>query len=203
MPRLRVDEAAAEVKASFAVLDKRGALIQGLAPARFKSAVGGKPVIGVNVESHTSEGGISIVLAIDVCGSMHGTKIGAARKGAARFLEALGDHDYCALMTFGNHVRWLVDDFTNARQALQAKVPSIRAADRRTVLNEATSQAAQQAGSAQTPPVAVIILTDGKDGGSNLTLDDAVHEAEQRKAPIYALGFGIISTLSRWQRLRR
>jgi VWFA-related protein len=191
VPRLQVDETAGDVKVFLSVLDKRGSPIQGLVPAKFKTAIDGKPVADVILsETHTPQGGISVVLGIDVSGSMHGAKIDAARTGAERFLKALGDRDYCALMTFGNRVYWLVDDFTNARQALEAKVESIQATDQQTVLNEAIAQAAQKAKDAQTAQVAVIILTDGRDEGSNLTLDDAVREAQENRIPIYTLGFG-------------
>src|SRR5262249_11213904 len=64
------------------------------------------------------------------------------------------------------------------------------AAEKKTLLNEAFFRAAQKASSASTSQVAVVVLTDGRDENSSISLDQAIREAERRNVPVYTLGFG-------------
>jgi VWFA-related protein len=189
IPQLKVDSDT--VQAFVSVVDERGAPVKGLGPANFKVALDNTPVRAITVH-HVQEAdrGISVVLAIDISGSMRGRKIEAVLQGADRFLSTLGERDYCALMTFGNNVAWLVEEFTNDKRALRSKLENIQATDAKTVLNEAFFRAVQKGEKAPTAQVAVVVLTDGVDEGSSISLDQAAREAQPRSVPVYTLGFG-------------
>lgn len=188
--QLKADGQTATLQAVVSVLDGRGSPVKELAASDFTAAIDGQAVGGLTAGRFRQRSGLSLVLAIDVSGSMRGEKINAARRGADRFLAALDERDYCALMTFGNQVRWPVEEFTNARQALQAKLGTLQAGDARTVLHEALLRAAQKAKGAPTPYTAIVVLTDGEDEGSNATLDQVIAESRANDVPVYTLGFG-------------
>src|ERR1035441_9671940 len=189
IPQLKVESDI--VQAFVSVVDERGTPVKGLGPANFRVALDNSSVRAVSVHQvQESDRGISVVLAIDISGSMRGKKIEAARQGASRFLSTLGERDYCALMTFGNNVAWLVEEFTNDKRVLRSKLENIQATDPKTVLNEAFFRAVQKGEKAPTAQVAVVVLTDGIDDGSSISLDQAAREAQQRNVPVYTLGFG-------------
>jgi len=189
IPQVKVE--ADTIRILVSVVDEHGAPVKELGKANFKVLLDKDPVRDVAVRQiQESEHGISVVLAIDISLSMKGRRIEAAKQGAGRFLATLGDKDYCALMTFGNNVAWVVDEFTNDRRAIQSKLDRVAATDQNTVLNEAFFRAVQKATKAPTPQVAVVVLTDGIDDGSSISLDQAAREAAQRNIPVYTLGFG-------------
>jgi len=173
------------------VVDERGGPVRGLGVSNFAVYLDGQPVGQFTVQQTEEAGrGISVVLAIDVSGSMRGARIDAARKAAMQFVANLGPNDYCALMAFGNSTSWLVEEFTRDKQAVQARLGGLEAVDSKTMLHEGFFRAAQKGGAAPTTQVAVVALTDGRDDGSSISLDQAAREAQLRNVPIYALGFG-------------
>jgi VWFA-related protein len=179
------------IRALVSVVDERGAPVRELPRENFKASIDGSPVRALGIhESQQSGRGSSIVLAIDISGSMRGKKIEAAKHGAGRFLATLGDQDYCLLMTFGNEVTWAFQEFTADKQSVAAKLSGLQAKDARTVLNDAFLSAVEKAANARTPQVAVVLLTDGIDDGSKTGLEAALTKAQGAGVPVYTLGYG-------------
>jgi VWFA-related protein len=172
-------------------VDERGTPIKGLGTANFTVKVDDRQINDFTVQPVEETGrGISVVLALDVSRSMQGEKIEAARKAAAQFIKNLGPQDQGCLLVFGQSVRWLVEEFTPDKAALKAPLANLVAQDMATLLNEAFFKAAQKGATAPTSQVAVVVLTDGRDQTSSISLDQAIREAQHRNVPIYTLGFG-------------
>jgi len=179
------------LEALVSVVNERGAPVPGLGAGNFVVTLDRQPVARFTVRPvRTTQQGISVVLAIDVSKSMKGERIHAARSAAARFVGSLGAEDRCALLAFGDSVKWLVGEFTEDRKAIQDQLRSLEATDAKTVLNEAFLYAAQKGDQRPTAHAAVVVMTDGRDDGSSINLDQAAREAQWRNVPIYALGFG-------------
>jgi VWFA-related protein len=189
LPQVRV--AGGMVQAVVSVVDEQGVPVQGLGAANLTVALDGRGVKDFVLKRvGETDSSISVVLAIDISGSMKGERIRAARSAATEFVRNLSANDYCALLVFGSSVQWLVEEFTRDKQAVASHLARIEATDPKTVLNEALLKAVERAKTAPTNRVAVVVLTDGRDDGSVISLDQAAREAQWRSLPIYALGFG-------------
>jgi VWFA-related protein len=172
------------------VLDSKEQPIKGLTAANFVVELDGKAVDGLTVRpvSETGEG-IAVLLVLDVSGSMKGQPVKTARMAAARFIDQMGPNDVCGLAVFGSAMT-IVAEFTSDRGKLKAALGGIEAVDKRTRLYQAVFEGSAKAAVAPLRRAAVVILTDGKDTGSPITLDDAINGAATRNVPIYPLAYG-------------
>ncbi|MBM4287294.1 MAG: VWA domain-containing protein [Deltaproteobacteria bacterium] len=172
-----------------AVLDKEGNPIKGLSQANFSLTVEGQEIKDFSIEPITSsKSPMSVVLAIDVSGSMKGTPIIEAKKAANTFLDQLEKEDYVALMVFGSSVR-LVTSFTKKHE-VREHLNQLNATEQWTWLYQATYDALEQSAKAPTSRAVVILLTDGKDEGSPRTETDVLGRIKGTQIPIYTVGFG-------------
>lgn len=170
--------------------DEKGKPLRGLEVANFQVIVEGQVVKPTSLtQARFSEAPLSVVLAVDVSGSMHGTGIEAAIRGASAFVDRLGKHDMCALETFGNSVRQVVD-FTDDHEQIKRALAELKALDMQTHLYQAAFDSLDRAGNAPTARSVVVLLTDGKDEGSALGLPEVLAKITSREVPIYTLAYG-------------
>jgi VWFA-related protein len=194
LPLVRIGEtstrADGSVKALVTVTDSEGRALRDLGGANFSVTAEGKDVkpLGFNRAGQASKP-LSVVLALDVSGSMKGVGIAGAVRGASAFLDRLNKQDFCALLAFGSGVR-LVDDFTTDRDRLKEDLAGLRAVDAKTYLYQALFDALDRAAVAPSSRAALVVLTDGKDEGSSLGLQDVLTKATIKDVPIYSLGYG-------------
>jgi len=132
---------------------------------------------------------LSVILGIDVSGSMEGISIKEAKRGASIFLDELDKEDFTSLMVFGDSVRFLTD-FTRKKHEIREKIESLRANEKSTLLYQATSEGLDKASKAPTSRVAIVLLTDGRDEGSTMGGEEVVAKVRKACLPIYTLGFG-------------
>ncbi len=168
-----------------------GQPIRGLTLKHFAVSVDGEPGRTTRVlPVAANDQPVAIVLAIDISKSMAGSNaFAAARSAAARLVDELGSADLVAIVTFGTSATRILDftlDKAKARKALE----QLNATDNQTLLYEGLLQSAQQATLATTGKAVVIAVTDGKDEGSNVTLEDVVGKAKSSGVAVYTLGFG-------------
>lgn len=171
--------------------DGDGHAIKGLSIGQFSAAVDGNSARLSSLESaSTHDQPLAVVLALDISGSMRSDgAFAAARKAALAFIAELDDADVVSLISFGNSAQRLTG-FTDDRNLIRQALDELKAADQRTVLYDGMFKAAQQATQATSNKVVVIVLTDGRDEGSSVTLQDATQAAAGQAIPIYTLGFG-------------
>jgi VWFA-related protein len=133
---------------------------------------------------------LAVVLAIDVSKSMAtGNAFGAARDAVRQLVDALKPSDQVAIITFGNSANHILE-FTQDKSKVKKSLEQLSAADDTTLLYEGLLQSTQEAPLATTGKAVVIAITDGKDEGSNVTLEDVVNRAKSNGVAIYTLGFG-------------
>jgi VWFA-related protein len=165
--------------------------IRGLTDKHFSVAVDGQQ--GQIVETSqvaANDQPLAIVLAIDVSKSMAGgNAFGAARDAARSLIDQLPKSDQVAIITFGNTATHVLD-FTQDKTKAKNSLMQLKATDNRTLLYEGLLQSTQEASLATTGKAVVIAITDGKDEGSNVTLEDVVNRAKSSGIAIYSLGFG-------------
>lgn len=128
---------------------------------------------------------LTVVLVMDVSGSMKGKPLQDARAATTAFISQLGPHDTVCLYSFSTEVREVHRCTTN-KESLRAAVQTF-VADRDTalydVLKTVSANHVQRAGRQ-----AVILLSDGADTASQTPLDDALTNARAANLPVYTIG---------------
>ncbi|RJR36518.1 MAG: VWA domain-containing protein [Deltaproteobacteria bacterium] len=171
------------------VLDKEGTPLKGLTAANFTLWVEGREVKGFSLEPVSSaKSPLSVILALDVSGSMKGAPFAAAKKAVGVFLDQLEKDDQVALLTFGSSVQ-LATNFTK-KHVVRDALENLEANEKWTWLYQATYEALERAARGPTSRAAVVLLTDGKDEGSPRTEAEVMSRLKGAQIPIYALGFG-------------
>ena len=133
---------------------------------------------------------IAVVLAIDTSGSTRGKVIKHAREAALKFVEGLGENDLVAIVDF-NDQEHIISEFTSDKETLSKAILGLDVAGTKTTLYDAIYKALEM-GSRPALPFrrVVIVLTDGKDEGSALTIDDGITKAQVSNIPVYTIGLG-------------
>lgn len=180
-----------QIRAVVSAIGEDGQPIRDLSMKHFSVSVDGKLATITDV-AHVAPNDrpIAMVLAMDISASMAGNHaFSAARNAAIRLMGQLGETDQVAIVTFGNSSTLALDFTTQKSKVIQA-LAGLNAADNRTLLYEGLLQSIKAATLATTGRPVVIAITDGKDEGSNVTLDDVVAKAKLTGVAVYTLGFG-------------
>jgi tight adherence protein B len=157
-----------------------------LSPGDFAVRENGAAVGQISARALTAErDAMSVVLVIDVSGSMKGSALDDAKRAATGFVEAMGPADRIALLTFSDRSS-IVSTFTTDKAALASAISGLAAA-RETALYDALSSAAAQAKSVAGGASAIVLLSDGGDTMSAATLDSTARALADAGAPVYAV----------------
>jgi VWFA-related protein len=132
---------------------------------------------------------LDLIVLIDTSSSMTG-KIAIVHDAAAGFLASLRDVDRGAVVSFADHVT-VLQPLTSDRAALQDAVRSTVARGK-TSLNTAVYIALKQFGERVRPGGAVrrqaiVLLSDGADTSSPITLDDVLRVARSTGVSVYTV----------------
>ena len=191
-----------DVRAVVTVLDARGVPISGLTTSQFQ-AFEGKTRLTVAGAAAAQDAslGLSVMIVIDISGSMAGEPLARAKQAATEFAAQLGPNDEAALISFSDKVTPLVG-LTKDRQKLTAAIAALQAAGG-TALYEAAQTSAFLTGVAHAPRGAIVLLTDGENDapGSKATPDGALAVAKSAGVPIFTIGFGASPDASYLQQL--
>jgi VWFA-related protein len=173
------------------VLDPAGNPVIGLPPEAFQTSADGQDLPVRGVASATDEGlGIGVVLAIDTSGSMGGQPLAEAKQAAKALIDQLGPSDQVTILGFDDTVR-VVQQFTQDRQLLTGAIDNL-AAGGNTALYEAVASSVEVASKNGSPRRAVVLLSDGRDEGTQSGFDQpaSLAAAEQAGVPIFVVGLG-------------
>ncbi len=207
---IRIDRTAAdaypEAVIEATVRNEYGGPITGLAAENFDVSedrtLKSRPI--VSVEPFTNpDVQLSVVLAVDVSGSMAGAKLRDAQEAARRFLDGLTAQDSAALIAFSGSIDLETTDsaresgFTAEKAQLYAVIDSLKA-NGATPLHDTAYKAVTWAAGAPAGNRAVLLFTDGKEektadgkGGSRVANDDtAIREANRAGVPVFTVGLG-------------
>lgn len=140
---------------------------------------------------------MSIVLLMDVSGTMLGQPLIDTRNAASKFLERLGRNDRSAVMEFNDEITTLQsftsDHLASSEAALQAEAENLRG----TCLYDSIYAAMEMTLSEPNGRRAVIVFTDGVDETINpgercstKHVEDVLSFSDENKIPIYTMGIG-------------
>lgn len=125
---------------------------------------------------------VHAVLLVDVSGSTRESQ-GEFRRAALRFAKSLSPDDRIAIITFSDKAK-LILDWTNDLKKIEFALDSIYAKGN-TVLNDALYVTFDDLLKTVEGKKAVILLTDGVDTGSMVSVDEALELATRSEAMIY------------------
>lgn len=135
--------------------------------------------------------GVAYTLLVDISRTVSGGPLQEAVGDMQAFVDSLGPDDQVAIGTFGDQFT-LVLPFSKDKDAIREALSGIRATDGLTVFYSGLNKALEM-NKVRAPelPVrrAIVAVTDGKDEGSGLTLDDILERNRQTAIPIYTVGY--------------
>ena len=146
----------------------------------------GSPVAGLQLQNL----GLAkaIVLAVDRSQSMRGAPLANAGEAARSFVAAKQGTDEVSVVAFGARAVAL-SPFSTAVQDGDGALSRLKVdSGRGTALYDSVALAAQLASSNPLPGRVIILLSDGADNASKLTLTQAISAAHAANAAVYTIG---------------
>jgi len=130
---------------------------------------------------------VSLGIALDTSGSMAGEKMVAAQDALNRFLyDLLGPEDEIFLYRFASDPV-LIQNWTRDRERLRWQLGRITAKGE-TVLYDTVAEAVPLASRGQHRKKAIVIISDGNDTGSHITVGEVRQIIRESEVLVYAIG---------------
>jgi len=194
---IRVDVDVVSVFAS--VRDKKGAYIKDLDKDAFTVMEDGKKQ-EIRYFSRESDLPLTIGLLIDVSGSQANLIDVEKRAGAQFFQQVLRQKDAAFIISFGSEAE-LLQDLTNSQRLLAKGLEGLRlntsvgglhpsptgAKQRGTILYDAVYLAASEKLKDEVGRKVIVLITDGMDFGSRVSLQEAITSAHKSDTIIYSV----------------
>jgi Ca-activated chloride channel family protein len=150
-----------------------------------------RPILGVQRDVDTP---VSIGIVVDTSGSMS-WKLPAAEAALQHFVGTLNPSDQFFLVAFSDR-SFLLQDFTDNPAALNRAIGLLHAYGR-TALYDAVVQGLEKVEHGRWPKKALLVMTDGIDNASSISLNDAIQAARRRGVLIYTVGLGTTGASTR------
>jgi VWFA-related protein len=180
---LHVD--AEEVVLNCTVLDNKGELINDLTKSNFKVFEDKVPQTVISLQHQDTP--VSIGLLVDDSGSM-GSKRDAVASAALDLVKASNPQDETFVVNFSDQA-YLDQDFTSDLNKLQEGLSHPALTGATALYDTVVTAADRMERSATRPRKVLVIITDGDDNASKLTLNDAIHRVQNMQGPIiYSIG---------------
>lgn len=173
------------------VEDKRGRIVTGLSAGDFKLTDERVPQ-QIKYFSVESDEPVSIAFVLDVSGSMRQSgKIDSAKEAVRFFVDQLRPQDRFALICFADEqVSW-VTEFTSDRQRFLERL-MVQEGYGQTALNDAVAAIPKLVDESTKGRKAIVLITDGVDNASKLTVEQSVAIARKVEVPIFTVGFSTL-----------
>jgi tight adherence protein B len=162
---------------------------QRLEASRVSVTENGKAVLGAKVQPASSAAQVSFgtVLVIDASDSMRGEPIKGAVEAARAFAARRNVNQRLAVLTF-NSADNLLLPFTRRDERIRSALANVPRLAQGTRLYDAAAQATAQIQAAGVSGGAVVLLTDGADTGSDVTLAELTRIAQDAHVRLFTVG---------------
>jgi len=176
------------VKVVASLVDGQQRPVSGIDPSSIVVSEDGRPQ-SPSIETSTKLAPIALALALDTSGSMSGKPIADAKAAMRTLIETLKPTDQGAIITFSATVS-VARGLTSDKDALIASTNAASAGGN-TAIFDAVAAAVDVLSSV---PVqtrrAIVLLTDGQDNSSRLTLAAVTDRLRGQGYPLYVVGLG-------------
>ena len=169
--------------------DSQGRSVTGLGGGNFTLTENGQ-ARQIDVMCSTSGGSGtpgSIGIVIDVSGSLSTADFNNEKTAAKQLVDSLGPNDSIAVWSFGSTVV-LAQNFTTDKAAVKAAIDAIPRGGSTALY--AAIQTAANAMAARSGRKAIVLMTDGENTVSGVTIDAAISAAKSAGVPVFSVGFG-------------
>ena len=139
---------------------------------------------------------VSLGIVLDASGSMTPDKMSAARSAIDRFIyDLLGTDDELFFLEFANRPD-LVQEWTTDRRAISRAMSRVRPAGG-TALYDAVAEALPMASIGLHPKKALLVISDGNDTDSHLSVGELRERIRETEVMVYALGVDGTTVITR------
>jgi len=140
----------------------------------------------------TQDQRLNLMFLVDVSGSMKGPPLNDAKNALSSFLSKARPQDQFALTSFADEDNFR-SSFADPREKINDALRNLRVEGKRTKLYQALYNALKKRpkddlGTRQI----IVVISDGKDEGSDVTLEQVIAESKATLVPIYAVFRGEI-----------
>lgn len=135
--------------------------------------------------------GVAYTFLLDISKTMAGAPFQNAVSAMEKLIKNMNDRDCSAIITFGDQAA-IISDFTKDQESLISKLDGIRPDHNNTHFYEAIDKSFDlNKRRDPTLPIrrAILVITDGKDEGSGIILDDLIDRNQKIGIPIYSIGY--------------
>ncbi len=130
-----------------------------------------------------------VAVVLDTSGSLKPADLDAARALASGLLRALPAGSEAAVFAFSDESKLLLER-TSDIAAVEQAITTLGPTGQRTALYDALYDASRYLRAAPATRRAVVLLTDGKDEGSALSVEDGLRVAQETRIPVFTVGVG-------------
>jgi Ca-activated chloride channel family protein len=173
------------------VADRKGKLVRGLTRDDFKlfDEQLPEPIQYFSVEDRQP---VQIAFLLDVSGSMRMAGLLEEAKEAIRyFADNLHADDQLGLICFADEQVTWVTEFTADRERFLERL-SVQIGYGQTAVNDAVAAAPGIVAQSTGGRTAIVLITDGMDNASRLSMPEAIELARKASVPIYTIGFSTL-----------
>src|SRR5688572_19504113 len=132
---------------------------------------------------------VTVAIALDTSGSIGKGEFEKARQLSVSVLQHLPAGSDAGLFTFDDQERLLLPWGSSADDVRRA-LEIVARTGRFTALHDALYEASRKLQSAPPGRKALLLITDGKDEGSTLNLEDGLRVAQDSRIPVWVVGMG-------------
>jgi hypothetical protein len=132
--------------------------------------------------------GAAYLFVVDTSGSIKGAPLEGIKKSAREFVSLMGENDRAGIMTFDDS-SVLVAPFTSIKEPLREAIDKLRIAGNQTVMFDALMKANRIISKEDRQNRFIVLFSDGKDEGSQFTLDKIIKEARRSGVPILSVAY--------------
>lgn len=169
------------------VLTRRGEIVSGLGPSDFILTDEGEPRT-ITAFGTANDQPLKVAFLLDVSGSMAiRGKLERAKEAIHRFVDALTPLDKIALLIFADDKVVVRKGFTFNRWDFFRSLDSLEAYGQ-TALRDALARAPTILQGSSPGRKALVLISDGVDNASRMTVMESIQAARDVPVPIYAIG---------------
>jgi VWFA-related protein len=188
---------AEEVVLNCTVVNSKGELVNDLTAGNFKIFEDKTPQTVLSLQHQDTP--VSIGLVIDNSGSMN-SKRAAVASAALDLVKASNPQDETFIINFSDQA-YLDQDFTSDLEKLQNGLAHLSLTGSTALYDTVVTAADKMQRTATRPRKVLIVITDGDDNASKLTLENAIHSVQDMQGPIiYSIGLLFAGDKSRHAR---
>ena len=132
--------------------------------------------------------GAAYLFVVDTSGSVKGTPLEGIKKSAREFVRLMGRNDRAGIVTF-NDSSELVSPFTSEKRTLRREINKLHTAGTQTVLFDALIKASNLITGEDRENRFMVLFSDGKDEGSQSTLEEVIRETRRSGVSILSVGY--------------